>query len=163
MKNIGFVGLGNMGKGMSINLSRENDLKIIGYDINPDCRITLQNERIEIVDNLKYLIENVDILITMLPDGKAVEIVWDELIKFAKPNQFLIDCSTIDVKTSISVQTKAMKKGSFTLDAPVSGGVIGADQGTLTFMVGGKSQTYNEMMNFYLKLLLFLLEHLLEC
>ena len=145
MKNIGFVGLGNMGKGMSINLSRENDLKIIGYDINPDCRITLQNERIEIVDNLKYLIENVDILITMLPDGKAVEIVWDELIKFAKPNQFLIDCSTIDVKTSISVQTKAMKKGSFTLDAPVSGGVIGADQGTLTFMVGGKSQTYNEM------------------
>ena len=45
MKNIGFVGLGNMGKGMSINLSRENDLKIIGYDINPDCRITLQNER----------------------------------------------------------------------------------------------------------------------
>ncbi len=145
MKNIGFVGLGNMGKGMSINLSRENDLKIIGYDINPDCRITLQNERIEIVDNLKYLIENVDILITMLPDGKAVEIVWDELIKFAKPNQFLIDCSTIDVKTSISVQTKAMKKGLFTLDAPVSGGVIGADQGTLTFMVGGKSQTYNEM------------------
>ena len=103
MKNIGFVGLGNMGKGMSTNLSRKKDLKIIGFDINPDCKTALQNEQIEIADNLKYLTENVDIVITMLPDGKAVRIVWNELIKFSKPNQFLIDCSTIDVKTSISV------------------------------------------------------------
>ena len=144
MKNIGFVGLGNMGKGMSINLSRKDDLKLIGFDINPDCGIALQNEKIEIVDDLKYLIENVDIVITMLPDGKAVKIVWDELIKFAKPNQFLIDCSTIDVKTSISVQTEAMKKGLFTLDAPVSGGVIGADNATLTFMIGGKEEVFKK-------------------
>ena len=70
MKNIGFVGLGNMGKGMSTNLSRKKDLKIIKFDINPDCKTALQNEQIEIADNLKYLTENVDIVITMLPMEK---------------------------------------------------------------------------------------------
>ena len=52
----------------------------------------------------------------------------------------LIDCSTIDVNTSLEVQNRANEKGFYTLDAPVSGGVIGANSGTLTFMVGGKSK-----------------------
>ena len=81
----------------------------------------------------------------MLPDGSAVKKVWSEIINFSKPGKYFIDCSTIDVKTSKSVQMQAKEKGLLTLDAPVSGGVIGADQGTLTFMVGGKSKTYNEM------------------
>ena len=97
------------------------------------------------MDDLKYLTENVDIVITMLPDGKAVKIVWDELIKF-KPNQFLIDCSTIDVKNFNSVQTEAMK-GLFTLDAPVSGGVIGVDNATLTFMIG-KEEVFKKQILF---------------
>ena len=86
-----------------------------------------------------------EIVITMLPDGSAVKKVWTEIIGFSKQGQYLIDCSTIDVKTSRLVQMKARTKGLLTLDAPVSGGVIGADQGTLTFMVGGKSEIYEEM------------------
>ena len=144
MKKIGFIGLGNMGKGMSINLSKEN-LEIIGYDINENAYKNLKNKKILIADNLNHLINESEIIITMLPDGIAVKKVWLEILAFSTPGQYFIDCSTIDVKTSRFVQMKAKEKGLLTLDAPVSGGVIGADQGTLTFMVGGTLKTYNEM------------------
>ena len=81
----------------------------------------------------------------MLPDGKVSQDVWLDVIKYSKPGQYLIDCSTIDVKTSISIQKKANEKDLFTLDAPVSGGVVGATNGTLTFMVGGNLDTFNKM------------------
>ena len=144
MKKIGFIGLGNMGKGMSINLSKQN-LEIIGYDININTYKDLKNKKILIADNLNQLVNDSEIIITMLPNGKAVKKVWSEAITFSTPGKYFIDCSTIDVKTSKSVQIQAKEKGLLTLDAPVSGGVIGADQGTLTFMVGGASKTYNEM------------------
>ena len=144
MKKIGFIGLGNMGKGMSINLSKQN-LEIIGYDINDDAYKNLKNTKILIANNLNHLINESEIIITMLPDGIAVKKVWSEMISFSKPGQYFIDCSTIDVKTSRLIQMKAKEKGLFTLDAPVSGGVIGANEGTLTFMVGGASKIYNEM------------------
>ena len=144
MKKIGFIGLGNMGKGMSINLSKEN-IEIIGYDINKNAYKDLKDNKILIADNLNNLVNESEIIISMLPDGKAVKKVWSEAITFSTPGKYFIDCSTIDVKTSKSVQMQAKEKGLFTLDAPVSGGVIGADQGTLTFMVGGSSKIYNEM------------------
>ncbi len=144
MIKIGFIGLGNMGKGMSINLSKKN-LEIIGYDINPKSINELKNENIQFADDIKSLTKDTKIIITMLPDGRAVNTVWREIIGLSKPGQYLIDCSTIDVKTSRSVQMLAKEKGLFTLDAPVSGGVIGADQGTLTFMVGGNSNIYKDM------------------
>ena len=144
MKKIGFIGLGNMGKGMSINLSEQN-LEIIGYDINDNVYKNLKNTKILIANNLNHLINESEIIITMLPDGIAVKKVWSEMMPFSKTGQYFIDCSTIDVKTSKSVQIIAKEKGLLTLDAPVSGGVIGADQGTLTFMVGGTSKTYNKM------------------
>ena len=144
MKKIGFIGLGNMGKGMSINLSKEN-LQITVYDINKKTYNNLKNQNVLIADDLNHVMNESEIIITMLPDGSAVKKVWTEIIGFSKQGQYLIDCSTIDVKTSRLVQMQAQEKGLFTLDAPVSGGVIGADEGTLTFMVGGTSKTYNEM------------------
>ena len=144
MKKIGFIGLGNMGKGMSINLSKEK-FQIIGYDINNQAYKNLEDHNILIADNLSQLINDSEIMITMLPDGKAVKKVWSEAIASSRPGQYFIDCSTIDVKTSKSVQIQAKEKGLLTLDAPVSGGVIGADQGTLTFMVGGELKIYNNM------------------
>ena len=144
MKKIGFIGLGNMGKGMSINLSKEN-LQVIGYDINSKIYDNLKNQNVLIANDLNHLMNESEIIITMLPDGSAVKNVWSEIISFSKQGQYLIDCSTIDVKTSRIVQMQAKEKGLFTLDAPVSGGVIGAEEGTLTFMVGGKSEIYDEM------------------
>ena len=144
MKKIGFIGLGNMGKGMSINLAKKNH-QIIGYDINNSAYDYIKNQNIDIAENLKSLMNEAEIIITMLPDGNAVNAVWSEIIAMSKPGQYLIDCSTIDVKTSRSVQMLGKEKGLFTLDAPVSGGVIGADQGTLTFMAGGNSDIYKDM------------------
>ena len=142
-KIIGFIGLGNMGKGMSKNLSK-NNLRILGFDLNDKVFDEFSNQEIIKKNNIKSLTEEADIVITMLPDSDAVQEVWLEMIKCSKPNQCFIDCSTIDVKTSNIVQAKAKEKGILTLDAPVSGGVIGADNGTLTFMVGGKLKVYEE-------------------
>ena len=144
MTTIGFIGLGNMGKGMSINLSN-SDLEVIGYDANFKTYEQLKMTNIKTVNDIKSVTEQSKILITMLPDGKIVEEVWMEIIKCSKPGQYIIDCSTIDVKTSIYTQKEAKNKKLFTLDAPVSGGVIGADNGTLTFMVGGDENIYNEV------------------
>ena len=142
-KVIGFIGLGNMGKGMSKNLSK-NNLKILGFDVNDKVFNQINNDKIIRKDDIKSLTEESDIVITMLPDSNAVQQVWTEMIKYSRLNQCFIDCSTIDVETSNRVQAKAKEKGILTLDAPVSGGVIGADNGTLTFMVGGKSKVYEE-------------------
>ena len=144
MKTIGFIGLGNMGKGMSTNLSNE-DLIVLGYDINDKAFEDLKHNKIEKINDLKSLTEKSDIIITMLPDGPAVKKVWQEIISHSRPRQYLIDCSTIDVKTSVLIQKEAQARNLFTLDAPVSGGVIGANDGTLTFMTGGNVETYNEV------------------
>ena len=109
MKKIGFIGLGNMGKGMSINLSKEN-LEIIGYDINDNAYKNLKDKKILIADNLNHLINESEIIITMLPDGKAVKKVWSEAIAFSKPGKYFIDCSTIDVKTSKSSSNASKRK-----------------------------------------------------
>src|SRR4029077_14356654 len=81
-----------------------------------------------------------DIVITMLPAGPQVRAVYlgpDGIIAKARPGALLIDCSTIDVETARAVAAAAKEAGLAMLDAPVSGGVIGAEAGTLTFMVGG--------------------------
>ena len=106
MKKIGFIGLGNMGKGMSINLSKEN-LQITVYDINKKTYNNLKNQNVLIADDLNHVMNESEIIITMLPDGSAVKKVWTEIIGFSKQGQYLVDCSTIDVKTSRLVQMQA--------------------------------------------------------
>ena len=148
MKNIGFIGLGNMGKGMAINLS-SNNYNVIGYDLNRNVFNELSGKNISEGKNIKDVVKQSEIIITMLPDGIAVKTVWEEITNLAKENSIIIDCSTIDVKTSLEVQKNALNKNLLTLDAPVSGGVMGANDGTLTFMVGGEKETYNKVKNLF--------------
>ena len=148
MIKIGFIGLGNMGKGMSVNLSKNNYI-INGFDLNSEVFNELKKYNINQMKNIKELTEDSDYIITMLPDGKAVLKVWEEILMHAKSSQILIDCSTIDVKTSLVVQNNAHKINIKTLDAPVSGGVIGADEGTLTFMIGGDEKTLNNVKDLF--------------
>ena len=138
MKNIGFIGLGIMGKGMCLNLLK-TEFKVFGYDINLDGPKEVQDKGIKILNGIEDIAKISDVIITMLPNGENVREVWNDLIKFSNKSQILADCSTIDVKTSFEMQNLAIKHGLKTLDAPVSGGVIGADNGTLTFMVGGEN------------------------
>ena len=148
MKNIGFIGLGNMGKGMAINLSL-NDNNVIGYDLNPNVFDDLSGKNISEGKNIEDVVKQSEIIITMLPDGPAVKEVWQQITNLAFENTIIIDCSTIDVNTSLEVQKNALNTNLLTLDAPVSGGVMGANDGTLTFMVGGERETYNKVKDLF--------------
>ena len=145
MKRIGFVGLGNMGSKMVINLLQAN-YEVIGYDINEEFIDKLIPNGIRKASSLNDITDDVDVIITMLPNGEVVKKVFETIIGNLKPNTLLTDCSTIDVKTAKDLHKMCSDKNILSLDAPVSGGVGGAENGTLTFIVGGDEKAYNLML-----------------
>ena len=145
MTKIGFIGLGNMGAKMAINLLKAN-YEVIGYDINKKFVEQLLPKGLVEADNLDDIPNNAEIVITMLPNGHIVEEVYDNIIHKSKPNTLFVDCSTIDVDKAKDLHKKCANKNLLSLDAPVSGGVSGAELGTLTFMVGGTENAYKIML-----------------
>jgi 3-hydroxyisobutyrate dehydrogenase len=146
MATIGFIGLGNMGAPMAANLLKAQH-KVTGYDVvsAPVGNLELQGGK-----GAASAVEAAmagDIVITMLPAGPQVRSVYlgpNGIIAKAKKGALLIDCSTIDVETARLVAEEAKKAGFEMLDAPVSGGVMGAQGGTLTFMVGGSEAAFKK-------------------
>ena len=145
MKKIGFIGLGNMGSKMVVNLLKAN-YSVIGYDIDEEFVDKLVPNGLKKVSNLHEFPDDIDIVITMLPNGDVVKKVYKNIIDKLKPNTLLTDCSTIDVNTAKDLHKKCIDKNLLSLDAPVSGGVGGAENGTLTFMVGGNEKSYSLML-----------------
>lgn len=145
MKKIGFIGLGNMGFFMSKNLSLA-EYKVTGFDINKTIFKELSKFKISEANNLKELAFEKDVIITMLPNGEIVKKVLTEILNTIKPDTVIIDCSTIDIETSKKMYSLCSENKSHFLDAPVSGGTIGAENGTLTFMVGGEEEAYNRII-----------------
>ena len=145
MKRIGFIGLGNMGSKMVANLLEAN-YEVIGYDINENLVDELVANGIHKASNLNEIIDDVDAIITMLPNGEIVKKVYENIINKLKPGTLLTDCSTIDVETAKDLHNMCNDKNILSLDAPVSGGVGGAENGTLTFIVGGNEKAYNLML-----------------
>ena len=145
MKKIGFVGLGNMGAKMATNLLNAN-YEVIGYDINEEFVKQLLPNGLKKASDLKDISKDLDIIITMLPNGEIVEKVFDSIIDNLKPGTLISDCSTIDVDKAKILHKKCEDRKLFSLDAPVSGGVGGAENGTLTFMVGGTEDAYKIML-----------------
>ena len=142
---IAFLGLGNMGKGMALNLLNANH-EVHIYDVNAEAMSELEEYNFVTHNSIDDAVENVEVVITMLPEGKHVKDVYlgdKGVINNVKPNTILIDCSTIDMNSLREVEKKAKIKGLLILDAPVSGGVVGADNGTLTFMVGASEDEFN--------------------
>jgi 3-hydroxyisobutyrate dehydrogenase len=131
MATIAFIGLGNMGGPMARNLAKAGDL-VRGYDpANPKLDgVTLTASAVEAA-------KGAEIVVTMLPAGPHVRGVYDQVIPAAAKGALLIDCSTIDVDSARAVGAKAAAAGLDMVDAPVSGGTAGAENATLTFMVGG--------------------------
>ena len=145
MKKIGFIGLGNMGAKMVINLLKA-DYEVIGYDVDKNSIDALIPYGLKKASKLNDMSDDIDIIITMLPNGKIVEEVYNSIIDNFKQNTLFVDCSTIDVDKAKSLHKKCNKHNLLSLDAPVSGGVVGAENGTLTFMVGGSDEAYNLML-----------------
>jgi len=142
---IAFLGLGNMGKGMALNLLNANH-EVHIYDVNAEAMSVLEEYNFITHKSIEDAVESVEVVITMLPEGKHVKDVYlgdKGVINNVKPNTILIDCSTIDMNSLREVEKKAKIEGLLILDAPVSGGVVGADNGTLTFMVGASEDEFN--------------------
>jgi len=143
MAKIGFIGLGNMGLPMAKNLINA-DHDVIGFDLVEECMSSLVDAGGRSGKQLGDCVLDVNVVITMLPEGKHVDAVYNNgILGAAAKDTLLIDCSTIDVDTARSVGGEAKKLGYNMVDAPVSGGTGGAEAGTLTFMVGGEEHTFN--------------------
>ena len=141
MPTIGFIGLGNMGGPMAVNLVKAGE-RVLGFDVVAASRDASARDGVQIVASAKGTVDDADIVITMLPAGEHVLSVWNEVVPHARQGTLFIDCSTIDVDSARKAHKLAAERGIATLDAPVSGGVGGAKAATLTFMVGGSEHAF---------------------
>jgi 3-hydroxyisobutyrate dehydrogenase len=144
MATVGFIGLGNMGLPMALNLIKAGH-EVVGYDLFPQGVDKLKEAGGKAGTGIGDVVERSEIVITMLPAGKHVREVYldpEGVVAKAKRGALLIDSSTIDVETARAVEAVAREKGLMMLDAPVSGGVGGAQAATLTFMVGGSDAAF---------------------
>ena len=144
MTTIGFIGLGNMGLPMAHNLIKAGHA-VSGLDVNRAPVEKLAAAGGAEAANITAAVSGAEIIITMLPAGAQVREVYlgaDGVLAAAAPNTLLIDCSTIDVETARAVAAAAAGRGRAMPDAPVSGGVGGAQGATLTFMVGGRDDAF---------------------
>jgi len=144
MAKIGFIGLGNMGLPMARNLLKAGHA-VQGFDVSKAQADALAASGGQAAASVKAAASGAEVVITMLPAGKQVREVYlgpDGVLAAASSDVLLIDSSTIDVETARAVAAAAQAKGIAMLDAPVSGGVGGAQAGTLTFMVGGDAAAF---------------------
>ncbi|AUH64349.1 3-hydroxyisobutyrate dehydrogenase [Paracoccus zhejiangensis] len=133
---IGFIGLGNMGGPMAANLAKAGH-EVAGFDTAAPMP-----EGVTKADSAAAAATGADVVITMLPNGKILRSVADQVIPAMAEGAVLCDCSTVDVDSARAVAEQANAAGKGALDAPVSGGIGGAQGGTLTFMVGGPDAAF---------------------
>ena len=146
---IAFIGVGNMGNPMAENLLKAGK-KIKVFDVSKEMLAKAKEKNLETTDNLDSLItKEVTTIITMLPEGKHSKEIYlgdSGIINKVSKDCLLIDCSTIDINTSKEIGKNAEEKGIMMIDAPVSGGVMGAQKATLNIMVGGSKQAFDKAL-----------------
>ena len=141
MADVAFIGLGNMGLPMALNLGRAGH-GVTGFDLSPAAREAATAAGLALADSALDCVRQAQVVVTMLPAGKHVLVVWEEIAGAVPEGALLIDSSTIDVESARAVHELAGAKGLLALDAPVSGGTGGAMAGTLTFMCGGTVEAF---------------------
>ena len=134
---IGFIGLGNMGAPMAANLVAAGHA-VAGFDLAAPCP-----EGVTRADSATIAATGADVVITMLPNGAILRSVAAEVIPAMTAGAVLLDCSTVDVASARAVADDARAAGLGAVDAPVSGGIGGAQAGTLTFMAGGEQAHFD--------------------
>ncbi|WP_313814531.1 3-hydroxyisobutyrate dehydrogenase [Glutamicibacter sp.] len=145
LPTIGFLGLGHMGLPMAINLHRAG-YTLKGFDVVPAAVQAAGDAGIETVATGAQAATGVDIVLTMFPSGQHVlDAYRDYLLESAAPNTLFLECSTIDVAQAREAAALALAAGHRSADAPVSGGVVGAEAGTLTFMLGAEPEDLEEI------------------
>ncbi|MFJ4594910.1 MULTISPECIES: 3-hydroxyisobutyrate dehydrogenase [unclassified Kitasatospora] len=132
---IGFIGLGNMGGPMAANLA-EAGHTVTGYDLAPEALRRAEEGGVRPARSATEAVREADVVISMLPAGRHVLAAYADLLPAARPGTLFVDCSTIDVADARAAHDLAVTAGHRAVDAPVSGGVVGATAASLTFMVG---------------------------
>jgi 3-hydroxyisobutyrate dehydrogenase len=144
MTKVGFIGLGNMGMPMAQNLLKAA-YEVTGFDLSAHATQLLAANGGTSANSVADACKAAEVVITMLPAGEQVRDVYlgaDGVLASVAPATLLIDSSTIDVQTARDVAQAAQDKGLAMVDAPVSGGVTGAEAATLTFMAGGSADAF---------------------
>jgi len=135
---IGFIGLGNMGAPMAANLVKAGH-EVTGFDLAAPCP-----EGVRKADSGAAAAKGQEVVITMLPNGDILRAVAAEIIPAMDRGALFLDCSTVDVDSARAVARDAEAAGLLAADAPVSGGIGGAQAGTLTFMAGGSDAAFEK-------------------
>ena len=146
MTQIGFIGLGHMGYPMAQNLIKAGHA-VTGFDIDSAAAERLAAVAGKVASAIDVVCAGAEVVITMLPSGKEVREVYlgsGGVLASASDGALLIDCSTIDVESARAVAAAARVNELRMIDAPVSGGVAGAEAATLTFMVGGSDIAFEK-------------------
>ncbi|MDP6217583.1 MAG: 3-hydroxyisobutyrate dehydrogenase [Alphaproteobacteria bacterium] len=134
---IGFIGLGNMGLPMAANLASA------GHDVTGFDTAEIEfPEKITPAADAASCVAGCEVVITMLPNGAILRKVAEAIIPAMQKGAILCDCSTVDVRSARQVAETAEQAGLGAMDAPVSGGITGAQAGTLTFIVGGTDASF---------------------
>ena len=151
MTTIAFIGLGHMGGPMAANLvGAGHDVR--GFDLVPELRDAAASRGVAIGPDARSVVAEASVVITMLPAGRHVLALYDGaegargVLDAARPGTLFVDCSTIAVDEARDAAAAARAAGHRALDAPVSGGVVGAEGATLAFMVGGEEADVAEAL-----------------
>ncbi|GAA1171726.1 3-hydroxyisobutyrate dehydrogenase [Nesterenkonia xinjiangensis] len=137
---VAFIGLGNMGGPMAANLVSAG-VPVLGFDVVPEAMETARHHGVQVVTDPLEAVAQAEVVLTMLPSGRHVISAYQEtpgLLAAARPDTIFLDCSTINISEAQQAAKLAQQAGFRAVDAPVSGGVVGAEAGTLAFMVGGE-------------------------
>ncbi len=148
MKKIGFIGLGNMGFPMVKNLLADGYIVKV-FDINEDVLKKCEDLNAVIIDSPEKLVDDVDVLFTSLPSEEIVQNVYfgpkGLFNEKSKSKTIMVDTSTVSPTLNDKLKKEAEASNNHFLAAPVSGGVVGAENRTLTFMVGGSEETFHQI------------------
>ena len=139
MVNIGWIGLGNMGRPMTKNLVAAGHT-VTGYDVVEAAVTAAAEDGIKPAGSIAEAVAGADIVFSMLPKGEHARSVYLDaggVLESAQTSTLLVDSSTIDFDSARELHKQAADRGFRFIDGPVSGGIGGAQAGTLTFMLGG--------------------------
>ena len=142
MAKIAFIGLGNMGGPMSVNLAKAGH-DVTGHDIVPEKTERAAAGGVTATASNAEAVRDAEFVFAMLPTGVEVRHVLvdgDKVLDLVGPNTIVIDSSTTDLGTTEYIHQQAAQRGVALIDSPVSGGMAGAEAGTLTFMAGGDKE-----------------------
>jgi 3-hydroxyisobutyrate dehydrogenase len=140
--HIAFIGVGNMGNPMAQQLVKAGqNVKV--FDVSPDVIEIAKQSGLDVINSMEELLQGATTVISMLPEGKHVRSLYlgdNGILKKIPKDCLIIDCSTIDIETSLELGNAANQIGINMVDAPVTGGVMGARIGKLNFLVGGSDE-----------------------